>query len=412
MGILDIFRKNKQNPKTSIEWKSFYFPTEYWVSNNFRAYYNMYRFNSDLRRCVEEMQQNAIKDGYELLRWDDVVEDQKIDDALNFVKPFGLFKNQVIQHLVVANNAFIEYVKNPMGTIIWYKVLDPRTIAIVADNQWNVQKYIQNINQQIIEFEPDEIEHFTDNLDPDNELWGMSLLESILDDVFSDREASKSNYFFFKNNAVPSQLYVLNDWLNHDEIKIAVDQIKKQFSWGKNRHKATVSPNIKDIKNLSQTHKDMEFLNQRKFTTERVCALMWVPKIVLNYTDGVNYSNAEVQYKKFIENTIRPLETELEGYFTTLIQRINPDIEFNVIDNHINDFADKTNQSISLVTQWVISRNEWRQLLWLDVSEDPEMDEITVPSSTVTLLNVTENDPEEEQRSINTVKSLLCHKNT
>jgi hypothetical protein len=39
----------------------------------------------------------------------------------------------------------------------------------------------------------------------------MSLLETIVYDVFGDDEANISNYYFFKNDAMPSSLYVLQE---------------------------------------------------------------------------------------------------------------------------------------------------------------------------------------------------------
>ena len=43
---------------------------------------------------------------------------------------------------------------------------------------------------------------------------------------------------------------------------------------------------------------DMQYEVLRRFTTERVCAGYRVPKIISGYTDGVNYTNTETQYKK------------------------------------------------------------------------------------------------------------------
>ena len=45
-----------------------------------------------------------------------------------------------------------------------------------------------------------------------------------------------------------------------------------------------------------------------------------LPKIILNYTDGVNYSNGETQLEKFITWTIRPLEKRIEKIFTKLLE--------------------------------------------------------------------------------------------
>lgn len=99
----------------------------------------------------------------------------------------------------------------------------------------------------------------------------------------------------------------------------------------------SIGNGIKDIKQIGSSQEDMKFLEYRKFNSERVCAVMGVPKTILNYTEGVNYTNADNQYVKFIENTIRPLETKIEKILTLLIQNIAPDYRFEFIDDHIND---------------------------------------------------------------------------
>jgi hypothetical protein len=45
-----------------------------------------------------------------------------------------------------------------------------------------------------------------------------------------DNEASKSNYAFFKNNAIPSTLVMLDNELDETEIENAIKQLKDQFS--------------------------------------------------------------------------------------------------------------------------------------------------------------------------------------
>ena len=129
----------------------------------------------------------------------------------------------------------------------------------------------------------------------------------------------------------------------------------------------------------------MDYLNQRKFTTERVCATMGVPKIILNYTDNVNYSNAETQYKKFIENTIRPMEQFLTDVFTQLIAPVNTRVQFYIIDDHIDDKAEKGKIAIDNVTAGIWNRNEARAYIGNDPIDDPNMDEYTVLNSVTPL---------------------------
>lgn len=97
-------------------------------------------------------------------------------------------------------------------------------------------------------------------------------MEGLIVDVLADTEAGLSNYYFFKNNAVPSQIIVLDDNMSDKEKKFAVEQFKNQFSGGKNAHKISAVTGVKDIKKLQESIKDMEFDTLRGFTTNKVCA--------------------------------------------------------------------------------------------------------------------------------------------
>jgi len=46
----------------------------------------------------------------------------------------------------------------------------------------------------------------------------------------ADKESGRSNYSFFKNNAIPSTLITLDNDLDENEMKNAIATLKKQFT--------------------------------------------------------------------------------------------------------------------------------------------------------------------------------------
>ena len=353
-----------------------------WFYNSDQAslstYYKLYRKNSDLRRTVEEKQQTAGKGGFHVKigfgENERIIEDEKVFASLNRNRPFDELKSIIIRDLEIAGNVYLEKIMNPNGQVIWFSPLDPRTINIVANAQGEIQKYMQITTGKTVEFKPEEILHYKDQVDPDAELIGISKVETLIYDILGDSEASKSNYVLFQNNAIPASIIVLEDDLDPDEAKIAIDQLKLQFAGGHNRHKISAMNGIKDIRNVAQSNKDMEFLEQRKFTTERICAVMGVPKVILNYTDGVNYTNAEVQYRKFIENTIRPLESRLEWIFSDMISYIMDDARLEFVDDHINDMSEKSKYIQDLIGSGLMTINEGREELGMERYDMEEAD--------------------------------------
>ena len=112
---------------------------------------------------------------------------------------------------------------------------------------------------------------------------------------------------------------------------------------------------------------------------------MGVPRIILNYTQGVNYSNAETQYRKFIENTIRPIEDFLEYCFGIMIAPINSTVEFEIVDDHIDDKLERCDVAIKNVASGIWTRNEARDYIGDEMVEDELMDEYTVANTVVPL---------------------------
>ncbi len=360
---------------------------------NIQTFYKMYRIDADIRRCIQEIQQTAWKSWWGVRRWINNRSDYKnieiteVNELLSGDK-FNKIKNGILQHLSISGTSFIKKDLNIEDNPNGFQIFDTRYMSVITDVNLNPTKYIYHdkVKNQAVEYWPQDIYKYSDITDIDNPVFWISMLEPLVYDIMGDLEASKSNYYFFQNDAMPSSLYVLESWLWTEAQKAIMEQLKTQLQGWHNKHKNIVSWNILDIKPIQKSHSDMDFLNQKKHKTEKVCATLWVPKIVLNYTDGVNYSNAEIQYQKFIENTIRPTERALEVIFNDLLAPYLKDAEFYIIDKHINDYKDKLNLWISAVQNWILTRNEARQFIGEDtVSGDDMMNEYTVSSSTILL---------------------------
>lgn len=356
----------KQAPEGEKEWLSYRWTTLFqWdtINRSTGVYYNLYRQNTDLRRWIEELYQTVWKDWYVLLQNGNQVMPQNIIDALNFCG-FNTLKSLIIRDLQIAWNDFLVDVTNPSWAIIGWQNLDPRTMQIVADAHWTILWYRQTVNADVATFWTDELVHSVDAVDPDNEVWWISKIETLTLDILSDKEATSSNYAFFKNNAIPSTIITLDNELWEKEIKIALEQLKNQFSGWSNQHKVSASNWIKDVKVIGSTMKDMEFSTLRWLTTEKVCAALWVPRTILWYSDWINYSTSDNQYRKYIENTIRPLQNEVEDIFNRLIARIDPTVTFKFIDNFQFDMDSKIDRSIKLFEHWALTVNELREITW------------------------------------------------
>ncbi len=67
---------------------------------------------------------------------------------------------------------------------------------------------------------------------------------------------------------------------------------------------------------------DLQFLDNRKFNRQEICAVFKVPQELLGFTEDANRSVSESARLNFMENRIAPLCRRLEAAFQPLIQRV------------------------------------------------------------------------------------------
>lgn len=337
------------------------------LDTNVNLYYKLYRQNTDLRRCIEELCQTVGKEWIIIKKWEKILNNTLYTNILDYnYWDFHTLKALIIRDLIISWNVFILNIKNLQWKIIWFQILDPRTIFIVADKYWEILWYMQKVRGDIITFLPNEIFHFKDMVDHDNEIMWISKIETLIYSIITDIESEKSNYAFFKNNAIPNTIITLDNELDENELKIALSQLQKQFAWWENRHRVSASTWIKDVKVIWSSMEDMQYTLLRAFTTERICAAMWVPKTILWYSDNVNYSTSDNQYRKYIENTIKPLEKQISKIIEILLKQLDPLINFNFTQNNSLDFAERVERYEKLINIWVMTINEVRTDLWFD----------------------------------------------
>lgn len=361
------------------------------IARNNAQFYKMYRVNTDIRRAIKEKQETSMKSGYEIRRKvkgkaeEEVVEAPDFEGAMERSGGAFKLKNDIVKSLDLFGYAFIRRVYN-VRNILRYEVLDGRFVSVVTDSDLVPVRYIYKNPAQkgkTENYDAEDIITVKNDDDLDNPVFGISPLETIVVDVLGDEEANLSNYAYFQNDGIPSALYVLQPGLTAEQQKSIYDQIQETLKGGHNKHKSLASSAIVDVKPINGGHTDMNFKEQRSTATVKVCVALGVPRSILGYIDDVNYSNGDVQYKKFIENTIRPLEETLEEIFTKFLQdfREYEGYTFEINDEHIDDFQQRAKIAIDNVNAGLWTRNEARDYIGYEVLDDELANEITVPTN-------------------------------
>lgn len=385
--------------KTKSFWTNLYslsslLRNEYSIDIN--TYYMLYEFNWDIRQCIQKIA-NAVSRNWIYLENN---QRQIIDNNILNDEVFDLFKaptflkwkKDLYRNYMLSGELYIKPVENESWTTIWFDIIDSRIVSKTVDQYWVIQSFILHSQWKTEILTPDKLAYFKRETSTKNEADWMWVLNWCVYDWLSDLEAQKTNYSFYKNSAIPSALLLLDDNLSNEEMQNAKDQFEAQFKWSENQHKTLVAWWVKDIKTISLTPRDMEFISQRHLTTEKICAVFGVPKWILWYVDKINYSNWDNQEKEFIEWTIRPLETDFEHILNRLLAMFRPDL-FNKIRVRVDweQLEESQERKESLrkdVASWIMTINEARIERWFEKINDENADKLFVSKNLVLLEDV------------------------
>lgn len=383
--VPEVKKKNYYMNNSTISLKTL-FDNDVVLDNN--TFYQLYQKNGDIRQAVKKISENVARNWLYLTdnQWN-IIDDNKFTDDIEmlFSAPtFAKFKTDIFRNYLISWEVYIQPVKSKWGQVAWFRVIDSRMVVKHIDYERNIIDHFDIYfwgNQHIV-LKPNEVAFFKLEDDIYNQFNWMWLLTWIVYDWLSDLEAMKNNYFFYQNSAIPSALLLLDEWLTDDEMQIVKDQFDAQFKGSKNNHKTMIAWWVKDIKTLSMTPRDMEFINQRNLTTEKVAAVFGVPKTILWYTNNVNYSNGQTLRKEFIEGTIRPYEKDFEYMLNKCLQMFRPDISKSYWVRADWDQFEQTQEEkqtqVEDIRHWIRTINEVRVERWYQKSQDENADKLLI----------------------------------
>lgn len=323
------------------------------------TWYSVWRRNPDVSRAVEILAQTAAKSGFAVLKGDRPFQSPETD-AL--VSSYLAAKDEFVTNAKVGGNGFLEILRNFAGDPVGVRPLDPRKVTIYTDSQTGAPVryvYADPMKQgRQYSFQAEDVVHWIPVKDADRPAWGVSAIERIVYDALGDDRAAMYNYVRFENNGIPEHLIKLKDEVTAETAEKLKEQMESKFGGAKNAGKTGVMSTAIDAVLPLKAEDDGKYLEMRKMSTEKVCAALGVPRSLLNYTDGVNYATADSQYRVFIENTVRPVETSLEDILNGLLSPYGARAE--VIDEHISQAKEWATIAAQLLAAGIITQDEAR----------------------------------------------------
>jgi len=254
---------------------------------------------------MELVLKEKSKDGYKII--DDV--NHPVLKPLYSVNDFmssGQLLYNTAAYGELEGNAFWYLARNLNGEIREIWSLDPTRVSIIKDEKTFIGGYeFRKEDGGTIRLAVDEVIPFK-RFNPLDQYRGMGTLAAAAMAVDVDRYASQWNRNFFFNSALPSGVIEYPSKLKSEQAKTLREMWNSLFQGIGNSNKTAVLTDGAKFNKLSLSQKDMDFLEQRRFSRDEILGIFKVPKTVLGIVEDVNRANAEATEYVFAKRVIKP----------------------------------------------------------------------------------------------------------
>lgn len=227
--------------------------------------------------------------------------------------------------------------------------------------------------EQIL-FQPNQV-IFIKDFNPYNMFRGLDPKKPIEKIIDIDWQSLVYNKAFFDNDATPGFVLGTDEELGDDVIK------RTKAAWDKKHRGASKSHEIAILEaglkpmTTGANHKDMEFMEQKRFSREEILGIWRAPKALFNITDDLNYATFNGQMKIFWSYSIMPVMKKVEAAINKYIvwpynDKIEAYFDYSNVVAYQEDFKEKvvTAEQLSRIG---FTRNEINGRLQLGFDEVP-----------------------------------------
>jgi len=244
-----------------------------------------------------------------------------ITELLNYPNPLtngSSFFEAVSSYKLISGNAFVLAVTGMDGTPKELYTLRPDRISITTDKDGFVSNYCYSVGDKEIKYPVDKITGrstvlHVKNFNPLNDHFGLSPIEAAAYSIDQHNQASKWNQSVLQNGAKPSGALIVRSEkdggqgeLTQEQFARIKSQIEEQFSGYNNAGKPLLLEGGLDWKEMSLSHKDMDFLECKNMAAREIALAFGIPPQILGIPGDNTYSNLVEARLALWEDTILP----------------------------------------------------------------------------------------------------------
>jgi HK97 family phage portal protein len=292
----------------------------------------------------------------------------KLNFRPNENEDISSYRRELIMDFILTGNVY-QYFD---GDNLYH--LPAKQIEIVTDKKRKVSHYLMNGKTK---FYPYEIIHTKDNAG-DTVYEGKSRLLSTRENIIILRKMLKFQETFFENGAVPGLVIQTPNILGEKIKQKLLTAWKARY----NPESGGKSPMILDgdlkVNPLSQTKfSELDFEESVRSHELKILKALGVPPILL---DSGNNANIRPNIQLFYETTVLPIVAKLiSSYERFFAYDMEPDVaKVRALRPELRDAAQ---YYMSLVNTGIITINEARAELRLELSDEEHADELRIPAN-------------------------------
>lgn len=274
----------------------------------------------------------------------------------------------MVWHLDALGNAYALRLGDNQKDFSAMYLLNPLRVQPYHIEEMFITKYNYTpLGSETMTFDPYEVVHLK-YPNPEIACSGLGLVQQA--EILLQKNLNRDSYTesYYKNGALMSGVFTSDAAsLSTKQQEQMQASFRSSLSGVSNFFKVFFAWGGFKFTPISTNNRDSQDVEQSKHTHDVILAVFGVPGALLGFTDGVNFSNAEIQERIFINNTLIPLLERLEQLITSeIIHQINPSWKF--------EFIKPAHENLTLKSAWVsrcyqdgvISKEQYAKLMGVE----------------------------------------------
>lgn len=227
-------------------------------------------------------------------------------------------------HMMLGGESFFEVVPDGNNNPVELWARRPDTITVIPDAALPAYPRVFTYQRDDeVQIPPDWMiaDRF---INPLNDFRGIAPIHAVREGLIIDIFAQAWSKGFLKRGARPDWALVAPEGITQTEREQYEYMIEKKFAGVDNAHKPIIlEDGVVDIKTLSFTPKDIEWLEQRKFSRDEVAAIFGVPDEIMGFGRDT-YENFGTAHEVFWLLTLKPLTDHRDNVLTRFFRYRRP----------------------------------------------------------------------------------------